>query len=196
MTEFRFELSPFNYKKVHGRKGVVGDFGEVTLEVERRKGFSRESGIHSEVRLRGENLPDTVYRTVGPGQPTLKNARLLINGHRCEMRFNSKGFRNASRALKLTYRERSYEYSVTRFEKGATLSRPGSLVTLTHGKSSAAKGMSTFGTATGEVDSIDLALAIVFEGVDTLELTATGAVSETLNRLLNSPRRNEPIGDY
>jgi hypothetical protein len=191
MKEFRFELQPYSRKKTHGRRGLVGEFGDVSIEIERKKGFSRTSGIHLEVRLNGERLPDVVYRTVGPGRPTLKNARLSVDGEPVEMQFNSKGLRNASRCLQLSYRGRSYQYSVTRFEKGATLSRSGALVTMTRYKSSTGKGMSTFGTAAGDVDAVDLAIAIVFEGVDTLELTTTGAVSEALNKLLNTPRSNE-----
>ncbi|WP_217140649.1 hypothetical protein [Streptomyces sp. AC627_RSS907] len=55
--------------------------------------------------------------------------------------------------------------------------------------------MSSISTATGEADPLGLALAIIFEGVDTLELTTAGAVSGRLNRLLYSPRWNEPTVD-
>ncbi|MEW2266359.1 hypothetical protein ACGF5T_00090 [Streptomyces sp. NPDC047853] len=195
MTDFSFELTPFFLKKVYGHSGVVGGFGEVTVEVERRKGFSKTPGVHCEVRLRGDRMPEVTYRTVGPGRPTLKNSRLTADGHLCEMSYNSKGLSNSSRALRLICQERVYEYCVTSHGKGATLRRPGVAVTLNRAKSTAGKGMSSFGAATGEVDSLDLALAVVFEGVDTLELTTVGAVSETLNRLLYSPRRNEPTVD-
>ncbi|WP_148663822.1 hypothetical protein [Streptomyces ambofaciens] len=195
MTDFSFELTPFFKKKVQGRSGIVGEFGEVTVEVERRKGFSKTPGIHCEVRLRGDKMPEVTYQTVGPGRPTLKNSRLTAAGHLCKMSYNTKGLTNASRALQVICQERVYEYCVTSHGKGATLRRPGVAVTLNRAKGSASRGTSSFGAVTGEADSLDLALAVVFECVDTLELTTAGAVSETLNRLLYNPRWNEPTVD-
>ncbi|MGW3494268.1 hypothetical protein [Streptomyces sp. NPDC001020] len=194
MTEFQFELRPFFHKVEHGRKGTVGPFGDVTVEAERKKPSVKAGSRQLEVRLYGDQMPEVVYRTVGPGRPTLKNARLTIDGNPAQLDFNTKALRSAARALKLTYQGRSYEYSVAGFEKGATLRRSDVLITLTRGKNSAGKGMSSFGTAIGDVDAVDLALAIVFEEVDTMELTPSGAVSGALNRLLN-PRSNEPSAD-
>ncbi|MET9253176.1 hypothetical protein [Streptomyces sp. NPDC003717] len=191
MTEARFELAPYRQKKVHGRRGIVGDFGEVSYAVERRKGISKASGSHFEVRLHGAGMPAVTYTTIGPARPTLKNARLLVDGTPVELTFNSRGFRNSSRALHLTHEDRTYEYVVKRLGKEAVLTRPGVQVVLTRGTSTSGKGMSTYGTVAGDVDALDLALAIVFDGIDTLELTASGAVSETLNRLLNTPRSHE-----
>ncbi|MGI5393445.1 hypothetical protein [Streptomyces sp. CA-251251] len=195
MTDFSFELTPFFRKKVRGLHGVVGDFGEVTVEVERRKGFGRTPGVHCEVRLWGDQMPDVTYRTVGPGRPTLKNSRLTVDGHPCKMSYNSKALSSSARALQVTCKERVHEYCVTSHGRGATLRRIGVAVTLNRAKGNAGKGMSSFGAVRGEADSLDLALAVAFECVDTSELTTAGAVSETLNRLLYSPRRNEPTVD-
>ncbi|TGB06024.1 hypothetical protein [Streptomyces sp. MZ04] len=194
MTEFQFELKPFFRKTEHGRQGVVGAFGEVTVEAERKKRSIRTASRQLEVRLHGEQMPEVVYRTVGPGRPTLKNAVLAVDGHSVQLEFNSKAIRNTSRALKLSYQERLYEYIVTGFDKGAALRRPGVLISLTRGKNTAGKGMSTFGTVSGEADAVDLALAVIFEEVDTQELTTSGAASEAVNRLLN-PRANETPAD-
>ncbi|MFG3100133.1 hypothetical protein ACGFZL_06395 [Streptomyces sp. NPDC048182] len=182
----QFVLGAYRQQKVHGRTGIVGEFGEVTYTVERRKGAVRRSGPHYEVRLHGERVPEVLYRTIGPGRATLTNARLSVDGEPVSMMFNSRAFRSSSRALHLQYAERTYEYVVRGFERGSVLSRPGVQVVITHGKSPYGKGMSAFGTATGDADGIDLALAIVFEGVDTQELTPSGAVSDALNRLLLS----------
>jgi hypothetical protein len=190
MAEYRFELRPFFGKRQHGRKGVVGTFGEVTVEASRKKPSVKAGSRQLEVRLHGEQMPEVHYQTVGPGQPTLRNARITIDGHSVQLNFNGKGFRNVSRALKLTHQERSYEYVAARLERGGTLARPGVLISITRGKNTAGKGTSSFGVVTGAADAVDLALAILFEEVDTLELTTSGAVSGALNRLLN-PRSNE-----
>jgi hypothetical protein len=139
-------------------------------------------------------MPVVSYQTVGPGRPTIRNARLTIDGDLVKLDFNSKGLRNTSRALRLTYQGRRYEYVAARLAEGGTLTRTGVLISLTRGKNSAGKGMSSFGAVTGEADAVDLALAILFEEVDTLELTTSGGVSAALNRLLN-PRSNEPTGE-
>ncbi|KUF17561.1 hypothetical protein [Streptomyces silvensis] len=190
MTDYQFELRPYFQKKIRGRKGIVGAFEEVTVAAERRKGFARTTGVHMDVRVYGEKMPDLLYQTVGPGEPTLKNARLTLAGQPVRLHFDDKAYRTTARALHLDYQDRSYEYVVTRARKSASLSRPGVTVSLTRGPSPAKKGMSSFGSVTGEADAVDLALAVAFEEIDTGELTAGGAISSTVNRLL-FPGRNE-----
>ncbi|MCX4882818.1 MULTISPECIES: hypothetical protein [unclassified Streptomyces] len=194
MAGYQFELRPFFGKQRHGRQGPVGAFGEVTVEAKRKKPSVKAGSRQLEVRLYGEQMPDVHYQTVGPGRPTLRNARLTVGGNSVGLTFNSKGFRNASRALRLVYQERSYEYVAAKLERGGTLARSGVVVSITRGKNTAGKGTSSFGVVTGEADAVDLALAILFEEVDTLELTTSGAVSSAVNRLLN-PRSNEPSAE-
>ncbi|MEL3944808.1 MULTISPECIES: hypothetical protein [Streptomyces] len=191
MADFQFELLRYTRKKVRGYSGTVGPFGEVTIESEWRKGSIKTAHRQQEVRLLGEQMPEVVYRTVGPGRPMLRNARLLIEGELARLTFNSKAFRNKARALRIDCGERSYEYVVTRLAKGATLSRPGIEISFTRGKNAQGK-WGCQGTVSGEADALDLALAIVFEDVDTMELTTTGHATEAIHRFLN-PRSNEPI---
>lgn len=193
MADFQFELLRYTRKKVRGHKGTVGPFGEVTVEAEWRKGSIKTAHRQLEVRLCSEQMPEVVYRTIGPGRPMLRNARLLVNGELAQLTFNSRALRNKARALNITCGERSYEYSVTRLAKGATLSRPGAEVAFTRGKNPQGK-WGCFGTVSGEADALDLALAIVFEDVDTVELTTTGHAAEAIHRFLN-PRSNEPIAE-
>ncbi|WP_447038065.1 hypothetical protein [Streptomyces sp. DSM 118878] len=168
----------------------MGAFGDVTVEAEYRKRSIRTASRQLDVRMRGERLPGAVYRTIGPGRPTLRNANLAVDDRAVQLGFNARGIRNASRALRLTYQDQSYEYAVMGFDKGAVLRGPGTVVSLTRRKSSTGKGMSTVGVVTGEADPIGIALAILFEEVDTIELTTSGAASDALNRILN-PRANE-----
>ncbi|NBE54035.1 hypothetical protein [Streptomyces boluensis] len=192
MTDFRFELRPFHRKRHSGREGLVGAFGAVAVEATWRKQSIRAGSRQLEVRLFGDHMPQVVYRTVGPGRPTLRNARLTIDGHAVQLTFNRGALSNASRALKLQYQDRSYAYVAAKSGKGGALSRPGVLITLARRDGSTGKGKNTFGTVTGNADVVDLALAVLFEEIDTLELTTSGAVSGALNRLLN-PRSNEPV---
>lgn len=110
------------------------------------------------------------------------------------MNFNSKGLSKTARALHLEYENRSYTYHRTGPSQGASLSRTGASLTTSRKKSTAGKGMSTFGIATGEFDATDLALVIAFDSVDTSELTTSGAVSETVHRIL-FPRSDQPPAD-
>ncbi len=190
MTEFEFELKPFFHKSRRGRQGVVGALGNVTVEAEYRKRSIRTASRQLEVCLRGERVPEAVYRTIGPGRPTLRNATLAIDGQAVGLGFNGRGISNASRALRLKYQDQAYEYTVTGFDKGAVLRGPSTVISLTRRKNSTGKGMSTVGTVTGEADPVGIALSILFEEVDTVELTTSGASSHALNRILN-PRANE-----
>ncbi|MFJ8947696.1 hypothetical protein ACIRG4_31380 [Streptomyces sp. NPDC102395] len=194
MAEFSFELDPFTKKGRRGRRGNVGEFGEVIVEAGYRKPSIAAGHRQLEVRLYGDQMPDVLYRTVGPGRPRIKNARLTVSGSPARLSFNSKGIRNSQRALSLTVEGRLYEYVAANLEKGGILTRPGVSVSLRRGKSSTGKGSSSLGTAVGEVDAVDLALAVIFEEVDTLELTTSGAMSDAINRLLN-PGRNETATD-
>ncbi|MFD9069416.1 hypothetical protein [Streptomyces lasiicapitis] len=197
MAEFQFELEwyrgrklPGHAAKVHGLAGTVGPFGDVTVEVEWRKPGLKGGHRQYEVRLFGERMPDVVFRTVGPPRPCLKNARFDVAGERVRLDFNAKALRNSSRALRMTCQGREYEYAVARFERGATLSRPGVEITMTNGKASRGKESASFGAVTGDADAVDLALAIVFEHIETRELTASDRVFGLVGKVLD-PRPGE-----
>ncbi|MFJ2818337.1 MULTISPECIES: hypothetical protein [unclassified Streptomyces] len=194
MTNYQFELRPFFGKRQHGRKGVVGDFGEVTVEVERKSPSVKAGSRQTEVHVYGEKMPEVRYQTVGPGRPTLRNARLAVDGNSVHLDFNAKGLTNTARALRIAYQDRTYEYVAESPGGGGTLTRPGVTITVTRRKNTVGKGMSSLGSVTGAADAVDLALAVLFEEVDTVELTISGAVSGALGRLLN-PRSNEPVAE-
>ncbi|MFD9885089.1 hypothetical protein ACFWZT_26910 [Streptomyces alboflavus] len=194
MSDFQFELEwyrgkklPGHSAKVHGLTGTVGSFGDVTVEVEWRKPGLKGGNRQYETRLYGERMPDVVFRTVGPARPNLRNARFDVAGERVPLDFNAKALRNKARALRMTCQGRLYEYVVTGFERGAVLSRPGVEITMTRGKNPRGKGHGSFGAVTGEAeaDALDLALAIVFEHIETRELTASERVSGLLGRVLD-----------
>ncbi|WJV46906.1 hypothetical protein [Streptomyces flavofungini] len=192
VADFQFELEwyrgkklPGHAAKVHGLTGTVGSFGDVTVEVEWRKPGLKGGHRQYETRLYGERMPDVVFRTVGPAKPCLRNARFDVAGERVPLDFNAKALRNKARALRMTCQGRPYEYVVAGFERGATLSRPGVEITMTRGKNPRGKGHVSFGAVTGEADTLDLALAIVFEHIETRELTASERVSGLIGRVLD-----------
>lgn len=191
MSELYFELKPFSTKTETGRKGTVGRFGEVTVSYP-RKGWSDNASTLIELQLRGERLPPATYTSVGTNRPTLKEFQFLLDGHPVELHFNRRGLRNKDRAMKVACRGRSYEYIVAGTKKGSVLRRTDLKITMVRAKNTSGKGISSFYTVTGEADEIDLALAIVFEEVDTFDLTKFGATAAALNKIYNLPRTNEP----
>ncbi|MFE2936573.1 MULTISPECIES: hypothetical protein [unclassified Streptomyces] len=185
-----FELNQFSTKEEEGRAGTVGPFGEVTVSVPRRKWRDKNVSNYTEVRVHGENIPEVLYRALGRPRPCLKDALLLINGTSVDLVFNRKALRNKSRALNLTHQGCTYEYTVTGSRKGSVLRRTGAEITITRDKSKTGKGVSSFGTASGDVEAIDLALAVVFEEVETFDLTSLGAATTAFNWLV-TPRTND-----
>ncbi|MCX4788549.1 hypothetical protein OG369_20960 [Streptomyces sp. NBC_01221] len=194
MNELRFELKQFSTKEENGRLGTVGPFGEVTVVFTRKKWRDRSVNNYTEVRVHGENMPGALYRAAGRPRPGLKDARLLIDGVPVGLDFNKRAFRNKTRALKLTCQGRTYEYTVTGVDKGSVLRRTGMEITITRDKSTTGKGHSSFGTVTGEADGVDLALAIVFEEVDTFDLTSMGAATAAFNRIVTPRTTDSGVG--
>ncbi|AZS87015.1 hypothetical protein ELQ87_24240 [Streptomyces griseoviridis] len=192
MTDHHFELRPFRAKGTHGWRGVLGEFGEVTVEVRRRQRSVKAGSRQSEVRVHGDGVPEILFLTVGPARPTLRNARLTVGGEAVPVAFDGRGLRNTARALRFTCRERAHTYVAESWDRGGTLSRSGVVVSVRRGKSPTGKGMSGLGTVEGVADATDLALAALFEAVDRQELTTSGAVASVLGRVLN-PRSPEPV---
>ncbi|MFE5397353.1 hypothetical protein ACFQ9U_22700 [Streptomyces sp. NPDC056568] len=186
-----FELQEFSNRREVGRKGTVGSFGEVVAsrpKISIRE--SRRSGSYSEVVLRGDRLPATTYCGIGPGRPGLERACLLVAGAPVELHFNARALRSRSRALHLAHQGRAWTYTVSDHGRNATLEGQDVRILLRSGKSSAGKGTSSYGTVEGEADGVDLALAVIFEEVQTTALTSSGVVASALNRIL-TPRSTE-----
>jgi hypothetical protein len=175
-----FELSPYkNTPKKElptaGLTGEVGHFGAVVVE---RCPLYRplDKGMDT-ARLSGPAFPETVFKGKRrSGRPSLFKAELTLDGAHAELRFNSRAMRKEDRALRIAYEGREYVYSVEGLGKAKVLERGGVRVTLEPGQFvPSAGGAAVTGTATGPVDAVDLALAIVLEEVDTDVLTLAGA---------------------
>ncbi|MFJ7626590.1 hypothetical protein ACIQZN_08885 [Streptomyces sp. NPDC097595] len=191
MSEITFELRPVITRKESGRRGLVGPYGEVTLGHTRIK-WPWSAAKPLELRLHGAQVPDATYTSLSTYRPTLKAPHLVLDGTPVDMSFKSCAFRKKDRVLRLSWLDRTYDYTVTGMKKGAVLRRPGVEITTERRKNPAGKGLCSWGTATGECDAIDLALAVLFEEVDTFELTTYAAMSEVFNKV-TTPRRPEPM---
>ncbi|WP_326656391.1 hypothetical protein [Streptomyces sp. NBC_00385] len=192
--EIAFELEPYSTKEEEGRAGTAGAFGEIAVASPRGKWRDKPVDNSTEIRVRGEKLPEVLYRAVGRPRPGLKDARLLIDGVPVELAFNERAFRNSARALQLTFQGRAYAYTVTGAEKGSVLRRTGMEISIIRGEGRGRKGRSSVGTIAGEADGIDLALAVIFEEVDTFALTSGGAAIAAFNWVVTPRTTDSSVG--
>ncbi|NGO45756.1 hypothetical protein [Streptomyces ureilyticus] len=176
----KFELLPYKITSKKelpqaGVKGDVGHFGSVTVE---RCPLYRplEKGMET-ARLSGPAFPETTFRGKRrSGQPSLFKAELTLDGRRAELRFNARALRKGDRALRIAYEGREYVYSSEELGSVKVLEREGVRVSIEPGRHVPPATTFSAGTATGPVDAVDLAIAIVLEEVDTEVLTLSGAV--------------------
>ncbi|WP_447038397.1 hypothetical protein [Streptomyces sp. DSM 118878] len=188
-----FELIPYGAgsgtgsKKELPKAGLTGDlgrFGSVTVEycplyLPLEKGMSA-------ARLSGPALPEAIFRGKRrTGQPSLSKAELTLDGRPAELRFNSRALRKEDRALRISYEGREYVYSAEGLGKAKVLERAGVRVAVEPGQFVPAAGTMRAGSATGPVDAVDLAIAIVLEAVDTDVLTLGGTALSSPFALLH-----------
>ncbi|MFH9003599.1 hypothetical protein ACH4E5_10190 [Streptomyces afghaniensis] len=176
----KFELTSYSISSKKelpkaGVKGDVGHFGPVTVE---RCPLYRplKKGMET-ARLSGPAFPETTFRGKRrSGQPSLFKAELTLDGRHAELRFNARALRKEDRALRIAYEGREYVYSTKGLGSVKVLEREGVQVTIEPGRYIPPATALSAGTATGPVDAVDLAIAIVLEEVDTDVLTLGGAV--------------------
>ncbi|MEV0125027.1 hypothetical protein AB0I16_26420 [Streptomyces sp. NPDC050703] len=168
-----------------GLSGDVGRFGNVTVE---RCPLYRpaEKGMDT-VRLSGPGFPETIFRGKRrSGQPSLSRAELTLAGRPAELRFNARALRKEDRALRISYEGREYVYSTEGLGKAKVLTRADVRVAMEPGQYvPAGAGTKRTGTATGPVDAVDLAVAVVLEAVDTDVLTLSGTALSSPFALLH-----------
>ncbi|GGT95006.1 hypothetical protein [Streptomyces coeruleorubidus] len=177
---FEFELTPYSVSTKKelpkaGVKGDVGHFGSVTVE---RCPLYRplEKGMDT-ASLSGPAFPETNFRGKRrSGKPSLFKAELTLGGRHAELRFNARALRKEDRALRIAYEGREYVYSSEEWGSVKVLEREGVRVSIEPGRHVPPTTTCRAGTATGPVDAMDLAIAIVLEEVDTEVLTLGGAV--------------------
>ncbi|MFD6168156.1 hypothetical protein [Streptomyces coeruleorubidus] len=177
---FEFELTSYSVSTKKelpkaGVKGNVGHFGSVTVE---RCPLYRplEKGMDT-ARLSGPAFPETSFRGKRrSGKPSLFKAELTLEGRHAELRFNARALRKEDRALRIAYEGREYVYYSEEWGSVKVLEREGVRVSIEPGRHIPPTTTCRAGTATGPVDAMDLAIAILLEEVDTEVLTLGGAV--------------------
>ncbi|MGW9291235.1 hypothetical protein ACWGRN_24210 [Streptomyces albidoflavus] len=171
LAEFKSEGGPRGEKV--GLTGDLGVFGPV--RVERFPLYDPLDRGMDSARLIGPAFPETIFRGKRrSGQPSLFRAELMVAGKLAELRFNSRALRKEARRLRIVCGGRMYTYSVAGLGRPRVLERDGVKVEIETGVYLPPTGYISPGEATGAVDAVDLAIAIVLEEVDTDVLTLTG----------------------
>lgn len=132
--------------------------------------------------MTGENIPPSSYTGLGyGGRPRLARGRLSVAGQ--DAAFSRRTWRTSreGRALQIWAVGREYQYREVQNRRHHVLERPG--VQIAMSRSSWANPKSISGTANGAVDSVDISIAILFEGVYTRNLSLRGALISAPARL-------------
>uniref|UniRef100_A0AAU2UWS8 Uncharacterized protein n=1 Tax=Streptomyces sp. NBC_00003 TaxID=2903608 RepID=A0AAU2UWS8_9ACTN len=202
ISGFAFEMRPYSTKAESGVEGIAGRFGRVATSRAKSRWRRRKDSCDFEVRLQGDHMPETVYRTRVPSDDFRENTSLTIDGVPVAFDFNRRAIRTRSRALRISYQDRSYRYTVIQPHQEFVLERTGVTVALEVVKDAGGrKGRARHRVAmTGDVDAIDIALAVVLHEVDTTALTSFGAVLASVgavSAVLDSyPRHSKGPADY
>ncbi|MFF9097231.1 hypothetical protein ACF1AX_29425 [Streptomyces sp. NPDC014802] len=186
VTDFEFDLAPIMTRDVQGYRGSVGLFGDVDV----RSVLSTGTTQHNQTVLKGERFPEAVFTGGGSGGvPSLDGGWLQVDGIPVRIDLRVKGVRKGSRWLDMWYLDRQYSYRSAGQGKEAVLTR--GPVTVTIDRAVGRPGVERVGRADGGADATDLAIAIVFEQVDTACLTLTGALLAIPRNLLMGNGRDE-----
>jgi hypothetical protein len=120
------------------------------------------------------------------GKPSLDGGWLKVDGVAVKTNFRVTGVRKGSRRLEMFYLNRKYIYISTGEHKTSTLRRGEVTITIGPGRRTAEKGPTRSVEVSGPGDPTDLAVAIIFEGVDTSVLTLRGALSDVAFKFFNT----------
>ncbi|MGW2266909.1 hypothetical protein [Streptomyces koyangensis] len=135
--------------------------------------------------MTGESVPPSSFTGLGyGGRPRLARARLQVAGQEAELSRNAWRAGREGRALRVRVVGREYRYQERGNRRHHVLERAGARVEMTRSSASAA-AETLRGAAGGAVDSVDLSLAILLEGVHTRNLSLRGALISAPGRLLD-----------
>ncbi len=187
--DLRFELEPFDDEAQRGLSGTVDGYGRIRVfHVKPVRPPQPRDVFRTE--LVGEHLPQAHLSGKGlGGQPSLgRSAALSVDGVTGTLAHNTLGVRRSSRAVRIGLGGRAYSYAATPgFSNRVELRRDGARVAFSNGKLVPGLGARRLGSAHGAVDAVDLAIALVLEGVDVSSLTLAGTLAQAPFRLLNLP---------
>jgi hypothetical protein len=164
-------------------RGVVGGLGTVELVVPALEVVPLlDRTTLAGAMVTGENIPMSSFTGLWyGGRPRLAAGKLSVAGQRAA--FSRRAWRTSrsGRALRIRAVGREYRYRETTNRRHHVLERPEAQVAVS--RSSWADPRNISGSARGAVDSVDISLAILFEGVYTRNLSLRGAVISAPGRI-------------
>lgn len=193
VSEFKFELERHtntvtSREQTHVTfwRGSVGQLGLVELIVPALE--VREVSEPKEIigaMVTGENIPMSSFKSIRyGGRPRLAEGKLNVAGQHASFIRKTLRMSRGGRALKIWAVGREYRYREEGNRRHHVLERPESRIVMAR-SSASSDPKSISGTAHGAVDSVDLSLAILFEGVYTRNLSLRGALISAPGRFLD-----------
>ncbi|MFF4837879.1 hypothetical protein [Streptomyces sp. NPDC001315] len=174
-----------NQHQVSFWRGDVGRLGPVELVVPALEAVSvADRSSRKGAMVTGENIPVSAFTGLPyGGRPRLARGRLSVAGQ--DAAFSRKTLRTSrgGRALRIWAVGREYRYREEGNRRHHVLERPESRIVMA--RSSWTDPRSISGTAHGAVDSVDISLAVLFEGVYTRNLSLRGALISAPGRLMD-----------
>ncbi|CCK28236.1 hypothetical protein BN159_3857 [Streptomyces davaonensis JCM 4913] len=192
MSQFSFELQRHtntvtSREQAHVTfwRGAVGQLGQVELIVPALEVVGvREPRETMGAMVTGENIPMSSFKSIRyGGRPRLAEGKLNVAGQHASFARKTLRMSRGGRALKIWAVGREYRYREEGNRRHHVLERPESRIVMT--RSSASDPQSISGTAHAAVDSVDISLAILFEGVYTRNLSFRGALISAPGRFLD-----------
>ncbi|MFG2999298.1 hypothetical protein [Streptomyces sp. NPDC048340] len=184
----RIELAYVDYNNTHhpavlthSWSGSVSGLGPVSLAFPVNQDRSGNSG-HTAVS--GAGLPYVLFSGV-PFRvyPRMGNMELSVDGRPARLSRRHLALTKRGRSLRIRIDGRDYRYRVLGSKRQHELSRAGATVTMSRSDWRLPGTIS--GTAQGQVDGLDVALAVVLEGVYTRNLSFSGALYSWPGRFLS-----------
>lgn len=197
MSQFSFELQRYtntvtSSEQAHVTfwRGTVGGLGPVELIVPALEvvAVTEPRGLVGAM-VTGENIPMASFKGVRyGGRPRLAAAKLSVAGQHAAFTRKTLRASRGARALRIWAVGREYRYREEGNRLHHVLERPESRIAMS--RSSWRGPERITGTAHGAVDSVDISLAVLFEGVYTRNLSLRGALISAPGRFLDR------LGDF
>ncbi|KUF17557.1 hypothetical protein AT728_09030 [Streptomyces silvensis] len=171
--------------RVHWWTGEVGNLGAVELAYPAREVVPpADQALYVGTAVRGDSIPPATFRGLGyTVQPRLARGLLTIAGQTAALSRSTLSTDKRSRGLRISALGREYTYVEEQNKRHHALERDGVRVTMT--RSSWKNPRTITGTTAGATDSVDLSLAILFEGVYTRNLSLRGAMISAPGRVFS-----------
>ncbi|EPH39445.1 hypothetical protein STRAU_7484 [Streptomyces aurantiacus JA 4570] len=171
--------------RVYWWTGEVGNLGAVELAYPAREVVpAADQGLYVGTAVRGDSIPPATFRGLGyTVQPRLARGLLTVAGQTASFSRNAWSADKRARGLRIWALGREYTYLEEQNKRHHTLERDGARVVMA--RSSWKNPKSITGTTAGATDSVDLSLAILFEGVYTRNLSLRGAMISAPGRIFS-----------